>query len=471
MSYCVCAGEAQNITGTWSGTLHVPTNEFPIVFHIGKDGAGKLIASFDSPAQNAFGLAVSEVIAKDDSVILMMAVLDGKYAGVLGQDKKTINGTWFQGMAALPLIVSKTSDTATVKQQKRPQTPKPPFAYQTKDVEYWNADKSIHFGGTLTYPGPEMERPKNGFPAVLLITGSGQQDRDETLVGHKPFAVIADNLTKKGFVVLRVDDRGMGKTTGDFSQSTSMDFAKDAAAGLDFLETQTEVNKEKIGLIGHSEGGLIAPIVAGERRDVKFIVLLAGPGIPTIDLMQQQSEAVDVSAGRSPAEAAATASFLRIVWEESIKNEDSATAFINIKTQVDAFTKTLDTATLTKMRNRIAAPVDDYIRKVMAAASSKWFHYFIGFDPRPYLQKLKCKVLALGGSKDIQVIAKTNLEGIRLALKKSRSPKHDVIELPGLNHLFQDCTRCSVDEYGDLEETFSPAALAVMDDWLLKNIR
>ncbi len=455
------------ITGTWNGTLHVQTNNFPIVFHIARGSAGELIAAFDSPGQNAFNLAVSEVITKEDSVILMMEILNGKYAGLLNHDKKTINGTWFQGNAAFPLTVTKTSDTATVKQKLRPQTPKPPFAYQVRDVDYWNADKSIHYGATLTCPA---QARKKGFPAVILITGSGQQDRDETMLGHKPFAVIADNLTKKGFLVLRADDRGMGKTTGDFTQATSLDFAKDVEAGLDFLETQPEVDKENIGLIGHSEGGLIAPIVAGERKEVKFIVLLAGPGIPTIDLMQQQSEAIDVSGGHTLAEAKATSGFLRVIWEELNKNEDTATTTNNIRMKAGEWAKTLDTAVLAKIRKRIDLPVDDYLRKATTAASGKWFRYFIGFDPQPYLQKLQCKVLALGGSKDVQVIAGTNLPGIRAALQKSHSPKYDVIELPGLNHLFQTCTKCSPAEYDELEETFSPTALAIMDDWLLKNV-
>jgi pimeloyl-ACP methyl ester carboxylesterase len=463
---------AQGIAGVWNGTLHVQPNDFPIVFHIGRGSAGELIATFDSPAQNAFNLPVSEVITKEDSVILMMAMLNGKYAGVLGQDKKTIDGTWFQGKAALPLTIIKTSDTATVKQQLRPQTPKPPFPYQTKDVEYWNADKSIQYGATLTYPITDPgDAGKKSFPAILLITGSGQQDRDETMLGHKPFAVIADKLTKRGFLVLRVDDRGMGETTGDFSQATSLDFAKDVEAGLNFLEAQSEVNKENIGLLGHSEGGLIAPIVANERKEVKFIVLLAGPGIPTMDLMQQQSEAIDVSVGRTLAEARATSGLLRVIWEEINKNEDTASTFKNIRTRADAWAKTLDTATLSKIRNRLAVPIDDYIRKAMTAMTGKWFRYFISFNPQPYLQKLQCKVLALNGSRDVQIIAATNLAGIRASLQKSHSPKYDVIELPGLNHLFQTCTRCSPDEYGDLEETFSPTALAIMDDWLLKNVR
>jgi pimeloyl-ACP methyl ester carboxylesterase len=462
---------AQGISGVWNGSLQVQAKTIPIVFHIGRDSAGKLIATFDSPSQNAFNLAVSEVITKEDSVILMMAIINGKYAGVLGADKKAIDGSWFQGGGSLPMTMTKTSDSATVKQQRRPQTPKPPFPYDTRDVEYWNADKSIRFGGTLTYPKTDLAEPgKKTFPAVILITGSGQQDRDETLVGHKPFAVIADNLTKNGFLVLRVDDRGMGKSTGDFNKATTMDFAKDVEAGLDFLETLPEVNKEKIGLIGHSEGGMIAPIVADERKEVKFIVLLAGPGIPIIQLMQLQSEAISVSEGRTPAEAKAGSMLLGIIWEEVNKDQDTATTFKNIRTKVEAWTKTVDTATLAKIRSRNTMSVDEQIRQAMDALSGKWFRFFMAFDPQPYLEKLDCKVLALDGSKDVQVVAGPNLAGIRACLQKSHSPKYDVIELPGLNHLFQTCIKCSPSEYGDLEETFSPAALGIMDGWLLKNV-
>ena len=465
---------AQGIAGVWNGTLHVQSNDLPIVFHIGRDSTGKLIASFDSPGQNAFGFPMREVIIKEDSVILMMAMQNGKYAGVLGQNKKTIDGTWFEGKAALPLTVIKTSDNATVKQQRRPQMPRPPFPYQTKDVEYWNADKSIHYGATLTWPmGKPANTRKKGFPAVLLITGSGPQDRDETMGGHKPFAVIADNLTKRGFLVLRVDDRGMGKTTGDFSQATSLDFAKDVEAGLDFLEAQPEVNKENIGLLGHSEGGLIAPIVADERKEVKFIILLAGPGIPAIDLMQQQWEAMKVSNGQTLAEARIASAFLRIICEEVSKSPDTAAIFKNARARVDAWVKTLGdtTASLAKIKNTTGASPDEDIRKAITLMNTKWTRYFSTFDPQPYLQKLQCKVLALNGSRDILVIAAPNLAGIRASLQKSHSPEYEVIELPGLNHLFQSCIRCSQAEFSELEETISPKALEIIDDWLLKNVQ
>jgi len=463
---------AQGITGVWNGTLHGRYRDIPIVFHIGRDSTGKSIASFDSPAEKAFGFPVSEVIIKKDSVILMMVMVNGKYAGVLSQDKKTIDGMWFRGNAAFPLAVTRTSDSATVYQPQRPQTPRPPFPYQVKEVEYWNADKSIHYGATLTWPAEDPANPrKKGFPAVLLVTGSGPQDRDETMAGHKPFAVIADNLTKRGFLVMRVDDRGVGKTTGDFNQATTLDFAKDVEAGLDFLEAQPEVQKQNIGLIGHSEGALIAPMVADERKEVKFIVLLAGPGIPTIDLMQQQWEAIAVSEGRTPTEARRISGFLRLICEEVNKEQDTATLFKNARARFDVWAKTLDTTETLKIENRMGDSAEYYIRRAMPLMTSKWLRYFITIDPQPYLQKLQCKVLALNGSRDILVIAEPNLAGIRASLQKSHSPEYDVIELPGLNHLFQTCIRCNMEEFGDLEVTISPKTLEIMDDWLLKNVQ
>jgi pimeloyl-ACP methyl ester carboxylesterase len=292
------------------------------------------------------------------------------------------------------------------------------------------------------------------------------------MAGHKPFAVIADNLTKRGFLVMRVDDRGMGKTTGDFNQATTLDFAKDVEAGLDFLEAQPEVQKQNIGLIGHSEGALIAPMVADKRKEVKFIVLLAGPGIPTIDLMQQQWEAIAVSEGRTPAEARRISGFLRLICEEVNKDQDTATLFKNARARFDVWAKTLDTtATLAKIGNRMGDSVDYYVRRAMPLMTSKWLRYLITIDPRVYLQKLQCKVLALNGSRDILVIAASNLAGIKASLQKSHSPGYEVIELPGLNHLFQTCIRCNMEEFADLEETISPKALEIMDYWLLKNVQ
>jgi len=471
----LCAkASAQNITGTWQGALHIHGNEIPVVFHIAKDSTNKLVASFDSPSQHAFNLPCNEVIIKEDSVILRMAVLNGKYAGVLSKDEKQVTGLWFQGAGSLPLTINKTSDSATVKELKRPQTPKPPYPYHSMDVVYLNAAKNIQYGATLTYP--ELDSTKHyptvtTYPAVILITGSGQQDRDETIFNHKSFAVIADYLTKRGFAVMRVDDRGIGKTTGIYDTSTTVDFAKDVEASLDFLEKQPQVNKEKIGLIGHSEGGMIAPMVADARKEIKFIVLLAGPGIPIIDLMQLQIEAVSSSEGKSLAEAKANGFLMHTVWEELNKNEDSATTVKNIRIKISDWSKTADTAVLSKVKPGDTTKINDQIAQAIAALKSPWFKYFIAYNPQPYLQKLNCKVLALNGSKDVQVIAAPNLAGIKSALQKSKSPEYDVTEIQGLNHLFQTCIRCSPSEYNDLEETFSPKALEIIGNWLQKNVQ
>jgi len=474
LAFLILITQAQNITGTWQGSLDVQGNQIPIVFHIKKDSTNKWIAAFDSPSQHAFNLSCSDVILKNDSVILMMAILNGKFAGLLNADKSQITGSWFQGAGSLPLTVKKTSETATIKELKRPQTPRPPYPYHSEDVIYTNANKSIQFGGTLTYPGTDSIAGSvvpHLYPAVILITGSGQQDRDETLFDHKPFAVIADYLTRRGFVVLRVDDRGMGKTTGIFSEATTMDFAKDLEAGLDFLEKQPMVNKNKIGLIGHSEGGMIAPIVAGERKEINFIVLLAGPGIPIIDLMQQQTEAVSMANGETASAAKANGQLMRIVWNEVMKNEDSATTVQHIRSKIETWSEKLDTAALLKFKKLDTAGINHQVEQAMTALNSKWYKYFISFDPQPYLEKLNCKVLALNGSKDVQVIAATNLKGIKESLQKSKSPKYDVIEIPGLNHLFQTCIQCNPGEYNDLEESFSPRALDLMGNWLKENIQ
>ena len=475
--FITLVSQAQNIMGNWEGNITLQGNQIPIVFHISKDSSNKLVASFDSPSQHAFNLPCNEVIVKEDSVILMMAVLKGKYEGLLSADKKQISGTWYQGGGSLPLTVNKTSETATVKELKRPQTPKPPYPYLSEDVEYFNADKTIQYGATITYPKPNTDgtaiisyaKPPL-YPAVILITGSGQQDRDETILGHKPFAVIADYLTKKGFLVLRIDDRGIGKTTGNFATSTTAGFEKDVEAGLDFLEKQPQVNKQKIGLIGHSEGGMIAPVVASKRSEIKFIVLLAGPGIPIVDLMAEQTEAISKSYGAPPATVKASGDLYRIVAKEINKTADKELVQKNIMIKINEWAKTADTSIVRALGFADTAIINKNIASQVQALSSPWFKYFLAFNPQVYLQKLNCKVLALNGSKDVQVISKTNLAGIKSSLQKSKSPKFDVIEIPGLNHLFQTCIKCNPAEYGDLEESFSPKALEIIGNWLQKNV-
>ena len=275
---------SQNINGTWSGNINVNGNEIPIVFHFYKDSLGKTNGKWDSPSQNAKNLPCSDIAVNGDSIIIGLKIISGFYSGkFITQD--SIAGMWHQGNGELPFNISKTNES-TFEPPKRPQTPKPPFNYLSEDVVYANADNSIQYGATFTRPESPINKK---YPAVLLITGSGKQDRDENIFDHKPFAVIADYLTKRGIAVLRVDDRGMGKTTGDFDTSSSEDFANDVETGIKYLQSRKDVDAKHIGLIGHSEGGMIAPMVAARNKGVSFIVLLAGTGVHGAAIIDYQN--------------------------------------------------------------------------------------------------------------------------------------------------------------------------------------
>ena len=451
--------QSQSVAGNWEGTLNIQGTELPIVFHIKKDSSNNLTATFDSPKQNAYNLPCSDVFAKDDSLVLIMKMLNGKYEGMLSADKKTATGKWFQGTNSLPLDIKKTSDVVTAKEFKRPQTPKPPFYYQTEDVIYFNADKSIQFGATFTYPS---KTPGKKYPTVILLTGSGQQDRDETIFEHKSFAVIADYLTRQGIAVLRVDDRGRGKTTGDYSKSTSADFALDAAAGINYLKSRRETDTLNLGIIGHSEGGMIAPMVAAQRKDIKFIVLLAGPAIPIINLMEQQSVDVAASTGVPANDLELYRPLYKNMVMAIIHKKDTAIA---IKNATDVFNYWQNKTTPTVVKNTTGVTDEKskaaFIAVFVKQLQQPWFNYFMQFNPKDYLSKVHCAVLAINGEKDIQVAAKANLAAIKKAI-----PTATIQSMPGLNHLFQHCVKCSVDEYAELEETFSPEVLEIMGDWI-----
>ena len=461
---------SQDITGNWQGKLDVQGTMIPVIFHIVKDSNNKYSATFDSPDQKAFNLACSGVMINKDSVILLMKMINGKYAGRLSEDKKQLTGTWFQGGGSLPLTVIKTSDKVTLKKINRPQTPKPPFPYRSEEVEYDNADKTIHFGATFTVPLPDpgvdyFRAPI--YPVVLMITGSGKQDRDETIFDHKPFAVIADHLSRNGIAVLRIDDRDIGKTTGNFSNATTADFAKDIEAGIDYLRSRKDVDTSNIGLLGHSEGGMIAPMVAGKRNDIKFIVLLAGPGVKIAALMEQQSIDVAATRGLSYKKLEQYRPLYRELISTIISEKDTALAkekavvvFKNWqKDKSESLVK--NTTGVTNEKSLVT-----FTNGMVTQLNQPWFNYFIKFNPADHLSLLKCAVLALNGEKDIQVSSKPNLSAIKNALEKSRSVKFSTQEIAGLNHLFQHCKKCSVEEYGELEETFAPEVLEIIVKWI-----
>lgn len=453
----------KNVEGIWEGKLDVGIS-LRIVFHFNKQADGTYSGTMDSPDQNAKGIPISSITVTADSLIATVKSVGGSYKGIIIKDS-TISGRWSQGTVSYALTTHRVKEASVTSAPKRPQTPKPPFSYAVEEVEYDNADKSVHFGATFTYP-----KGNGPFTTAILITGSGQQDRDETLLNHKPFAVIADDLTKKGFAVLRVDDRGVGKTTGNVKEATSANFADDVEAGLAYLKTRKEVNQKKLGLIGHSEGGLIASIVAARNKNIDFVIMLAGPGVKGADLLADQNEAILKSSGVAAEAALAYKTLFRQLIEDALTIKDSAALFD--KAWHDGLTwKEKQPASILAALNINSNDNETNkktITNLITAFSIPWMNYFLSSDPAPLIEKFHCKVLALDGSKDLQVIATPNLAGIHKALEKSKSPAYETKELPGLNHLFQHCNKCTINEYGELEETFAPEALILMENWLSK---
>lgn len=456
---------AQSFDGTWLGRLEMGI-ELRLAFTFKTMPNGKVTATWQSPDQAKDILPTDTCYINSDSIYTTAKRFGVSFKGKL-IDNNTIDGVFTQGVD-INLVLKKTDSIAEL---QRPQTPIPPFNYLNKDVRFAHKDSSWKLAGTLSWPKPEpgvdyIKSPT--YPAVILVSGSGPQDRDETLLGHKPFAVIADYLVKKGFAVLRYDDRGVGSSGGKFETATTADFADDAGAALDFLKTQEMIDTKHLGIIGHSEGGMIAPIVAAQRSDVHSIVLLAGPGVPILQLMEEQVEAVALSSGETAPIVNGSKEIFRLVASMLVKEKDSAKQLNKGVEILEQWAGKQTSQLLDSMELNSAEKRKGYVMQQVKAMSTPWFSYFLAFNPEKYLARLQSNVLAINGSKDVQVLPTSNLAGIRAALKKSKAAQFDVIELPGLNHLFQRCKTCSPAEYAKIEETFAPEALELIANWLLQ---
>lgn len=449
----------QNMQEAWEGKLNTGAFSLRLVFHLKKEANG-FSGTMDSPDQGATGIALSKVTLANDSLVMEVASINGKAAGKLLNDSMFV-GQWSQGPASLPLALKKVVQPTKL---NRPQTPQPPFAYKSEELVYYNRDRSIQYGATITVPATGA----GPFPAIIFITGSGQQNRDEELFGHRPFAVLADYLTKRGYITLRVDDRGIGKTTGNADSATSKDFAADVAAGLDYLKGRSEVDKNKMGMLGHSEGGMIAQIVGANRQDIAFIISLAGPGQKITELMADQGRAVMSSSGLSKQAVDAAAAFTNRMVPAVIGAASDSAARQAAKQIFTEWSK----ATPKEMVLATTGISDDKdLYAMVDLYRAPWMRYFFQYNPEPYIRRLRGSVLVLNGEKDIQVAAAPNLAGWRAALGKSKVKKYDVVELKGLNHLFQRCKTCTVPEYAQLEETIAPEVLETIGAWLKANVK
>jgi hypothetical protein len=379
------------------------------------------------------------------------------YEGTL--EGKTIKGNFNQGGMSFPLDLSREEQEKEV--LVRPQEPKEPFPYYAEEVKFKNAKDNIVLAGTLTLPEKEGK-----FPAVILISGSGPQNRNEELLGHKPFLVLADHLTKNGIAVLRFDDRGTAESEGDFKTATSFDFVNDVEAALLYLRTRKEINKKKIGLIGHSEGGIIAPMLAAKSKQVDFIVLMAGTGISGDKLLLVQQELIGRASGLSEEVLAKVKASNKGAFD-IISGSDNLES---IKADLNVYLKqTLKENGASALPN--GTTEEEFVSQQIDQLTSPWMLNFLKYDPAPILEKVKCPVLAINGSKDLQVPASLNLTAIEQALKKGKNKHFEIKELPNLNHLFQDCETGAPSEYAKIEQTISQEALRTITDWILKQVK
>lgn len=459
LPYNLFSQQENDLSGIWEGNLVISAAvELPIVFRFEKNDEGGYDCKMDSPSQGAKDFPTESVSLKNDSVIVNVKVVNGSYEGLVNWKTSEIIGKWNQGGQSFDLTINKVEKATTV---NRPQEPKEPFPYNSEDVFFENKTEKILLAGTLTFP-----KEGQNFPVAVLISGSGPQNRDEALLGHKPFLVLSDHLTRNGYAVLRFDDRGVGESEGDFKSATTEDFAKDVLAAVEYLKTRNEIDHNKIGLIGHSEGGIIAPMAAIQNDEIAFIILLAGTGLPGEEILYLQSRLIEEASGTSEEDIKRSLEFSSIIYKEIKNSGDFVVAEKRIK---EHFWREYKDMT-DEDKQKIGDP-EVFLDMQLRVTLTPWFKFFLTYDPAPALEKVKCPVLAIIGEKDLQVPPKENLSAIETALKKGGNKNYTVKELPGLNHLFQTAETGSPIEYGKIEETISPLALETITEWLQKVTR
>jgi fermentation-respiration switch protein FrsA (DUF1100 family) len=453
-----------DISGDWLGTLEAGGGiTVRIVFHIEQDEQGELSTTMDSPDQGAKGIPTGSTTFDNGKLEVKIPAAAAGFEGALSADGSQFEGTWKQGGASLPLVIKRVE--GGVQPPNRPQEPKEPLPYEVQQVTFENQTAGITLAGTLTVP-----KGQGPFPGVVLVSGSGPQNRDEELLGHRPFLVLSDYLTRQGIAVLRYDDRGVGESKGSFTTATSADFATDALAAVQFLRARSETDPAKVGIAGHSEGGLIAPMVAAESQDVAFIVLMGGPGITGEEILYLQGELIARANGASEEDIKKSRATQKEVFSVlKLEGEAGATEKVAevVRRQLEALTPEERKAAGISDDQKI----DQIVFQQTAQVATPWFRYFLSHDPAPTLERVKQPVLAISGGNDLQVPPEANMKAIEAALRKGGNSNFEIVVMEGLNHLFQESETGSPSEYAQIEQTWSPQALSRIGDWILKVTR
>ncbi|MFK7810450.1 MAG: alpha/beta hydrolase family protein [Saprospiraceae bacterium] len=446
--------------GIWEGALEGQGMKIDLSFTISAEDKNQLSCTMDIPMQGAKDIAASAITTKGQKLSISYEMMSASYEGQLSKDEKEIQGTWSQHGMELELNLTKVRKAKGA--PVRPQEPTEPFPYEITELHFHNeAADHIELAGTLTMP--EGEGP---FPAVVLISGSGPQNRDEELMGHKPFWIIADHFSRNGIAVLRYDDRGVEYSQGDFSTSTSADFASDAAAAVQFLKQNPKIKSDEIGLCGHSEGGMIAPMAAANSDDYAFLVLMAGPGQNIVELLLLQSELISRSMGETEENIRKGTELNKriypIVVGEGSQDERKAKLKQLLKS---------DYENSTAEEQRRQGSYESKFAQMERQLFNPWMEYFLKYDPIVNLKKVSCPVLAINGENDLQVAPKENLSGIRAALEAGLCDDFTIKEFEGLNHLFQHSETGSPMEYAQIEETIAPEVLSFMTTWIQDQVK
>ena len=426
------------IEGYWKGQIDLGGQQLEMAFNI-KAAENGFAATLDVPAQGAYDVPIDKTVFQDNHLQMTLSAMGASYSGTLKGE--AIEGEFTQHGMAFPLNLARGEKEAP---KARPQDPQPPFNYRAEEVTFTNKKEGNTLAGTLTIP--EGDGP---FPALVLVSGSGQQNRDEELMNHRPFWVVADYLSRRGVAVLRYDDRGMGGSTGEVLNATSLDFSYDAEAAFDFLLNRKEIKASQVGILGHSEGGIINFMVAERRPEVAFLVSLAGPAVNGIEVLKEQQAAILRAQGMS---------------EEMVQFSGNANA--QMFDIIEASNDRVEADTLLRQLLKGWGYNEELTEQTVGQIASPWMYYFLKYDPTEAIVKVKSPALLLNGSKDLQVLASQNLPAYEKIIAEHGKTNLTLQEMPDLNHLFQHCETGSPTEYVTIDETISPEVLEMIVEFV-----